>query len=110
MKIFATAACQDVGLCRVDGDTANVVRVSLKLVNSLQSVVIEHTDLHVILNTRTHTHTFNMCSKQYFLRGCCSVITVLTAPATIQCFLDTNLATLTGRSHSSKVFTIVYTH
>ena len=34
---------------------------------------------------------------------------ILTDPAMSQCFLATNLATLTGRSHSSKVFTIVYT-
>lgn len=44
-----TAAGEDVGLCRVDGDAADVVSVSLEHVNSLQSVVVEHTDQHVIL-------------------------------------------------------------
>lgn len=44
-----TAAGEDVGLCRVDGDAADVVSMSLEHVNSLQSVVVEHTDQHVIL-------------------------------------------------------------
>lgn len=48
---FPTAAGEDVGLCRVDSDAADVVGVSLKHVNSVQSVVIEHTDQHIILGT-----------------------------------------------------------
>lgn len=36
-------------------------------------------------------------------------VITLTAPAMTQCFLATNLATLTGRSHTSNVFTRVYT-
>lgn len=32
------------------GDAADVVRVGLKHVNPLQGVVVEHTDLHVILH------------------------------------------------------------
>lgn len=39
----------------------------------------------------------------------CTWIQILTAPVMTQCFLAMNLATLTGRSHSSNVFTIVYT-
>lgn len=39
-----------------------------------------------------------------------SRVTGLTPPATIQCFLATNLATLTGTSQASKVFTVVCTH
>lgn len=55
MQFFPTTAGEDVGLCRVDSDTADVVRVSLKHVNSLQSVVIEHTDQHIVLRTDKET-------------------------------------------------------
>lgn len=44
-----TTAGEDVGLRRVDGDKADVVSVSLKHVNLLQRVVVEHTDQHIIL-------------------------------------------------------------
>ena len=36
----------------MDGDAADVVSVSLEHVNPLQSVVVEHTDQHVILGNR----------------------------------------------------------
>lgn len=51
LSFCPTAAGEDVGLRRVDSDAADVVRVSLKHVNSLQSVVVEHTDQHIILGT-----------------------------------------------------------
>lgn len=48
---FPTTAGEDVRLCGVDNDASDVVRVSLKQVNSLQRVVVKHSDLHVILQT-----------------------------------------------------------
>ena len=47
-----TAAAEDVRLCRVDGETAQVVGVRLELVNALQRVVVVHADVHVVLRTR----------------------------------------------------------
>ena len=44
-----TTAGEDVRLCRVDCYTADVVCVGLEHVASLQRVVVEHSDLHVIL-------------------------------------------------------------
>lgn len=44
-----TAAGEDVGLSGVHSNATDVVRVGLKHVNTLQGVVVEHTNLHVIL-------------------------------------------------------------
>lgn len=49
MQFFPTTTGEDVGLCGVDSDAADVVMVSLKHVNSPQGVVVKHTDQHVIL-------------------------------------------------------------
>lgn len=49
VQSFLTTTGEDVGLCGVDGDAADVVMVSLKHVNSPQGVVVKHTDQHVIL-------------------------------------------------------------
>lgn len=46
-----TAAGEDVGLRGVDSHRADVVGVSLKPVNSLQGVVIEHAEQQIILGT-----------------------------------------------------------
>lgn len=43
-----TTAGEDVGMCRVDNNGANVVSMGLKSMDFLQSVVVEHSDLHVI--------------------------------------------------------------
>lgn len=52
MQLRPTTAGEDVGLRGVDGDAADVVGVSLEHVNPLQSVVVEHTDVHVVLRGR----------------------------------------------------------
>lgn len=44
-----TAATEDEWLGGVDSNASDVIRVSLKLVDSLQRVVVKHSDLHVIL-------------------------------------------------------------
>ena len=44
-----TTAGEDVGMCGVHDDRADVVCVSLKRVNLLHSVVVEHSYQHVIL-------------------------------------------------------------
>lgn len=43
-----TTAGKDEGLGGVDSDAPHIVRVCLKLVNSLQGVVVVHPHLHVI--------------------------------------------------------------
>ena len=47
-----TAAGEDVWLGWVNSDAADVIRVGLKHVDPLQGVVVEHTDLHIILCKR----------------------------------------------------------
>ena len=44
-----TTAGEDIGLGRMDSNATDVVRVGLKHVDTLQGVVVEHSDLHVIL-------------------------------------------------------------
>lgn len=44
-----TAAGEDERLCRMNGNAADVIRVRLKLVDPLQGVVVERSDVHVIL-------------------------------------------------------------
>lgn len=46
-----TTACENVGLGRMDSNATDVVRVGLKHVYPFQGIVVEHTDLHIILFT-----------------------------------------------------------
>lgn len=48
-----TTAGKNVGLSRMHSNASDVVRVSLKHVYPLQGIVVEHTDLHVILIRET---------------------------------------------------------
>ena len=47
--LLHTTAGEDVGLCGVHSDAADVVGVGLEHVSPGQRVVVKHTDLHVIL-------------------------------------------------------------
>lgn len=51
----------------MDSDATDVVRVGLKHVDSLQGVVVEHTDLHVIL--RQEKNSLNMRQKATYLQS-----------------------------------------
>lgn len=44
-----TTAGENVGVCGVDNDGADVVRVGFKRVDLLQSVIVEHSHHHVVL-------------------------------------------------------------
>lgn len=62
-----TTASEDVRLCRVDSNAADVVRVCLKHVNTLQCVVVEDSNLHVVLrgttiSVTTDTHKIFKCN------------------------------------------------
>ena len=50
LKLNLTTASEEEWLCWVNGDTANVVTVSLELMDALQGVVVVHAHMHVILD------------------------------------------------------------
>ena len=41
-------ACEDEGLCGMNGDGPNIIRMGFKRMYALQCVVIEDADLHVV--------------------------------------------------------------
>ena len=51
--VIHTTTGQNIRLGGMHGDGAKVVRVSLKLMDALQSVVVKHSYVHVILNNKT---------------------------------------------------------
>lgn len=50
----------------MDSNATNVVRVGLKHVHTLQGIIVEHTDLHIILPTgeKKEDILFKYCLKQ----------------------------------------------
>ena len=92
IHITLTTAGEDEWLGGVSCDGPDIVRVSIIGVLSLQSVVVEHSHLAIILLVKVETET--------------SVDTCISSdPVTTQFFLGTNIAALTGRSQTSKLLT-----
>lgn len=48
----------------MDSNATDVVRVGLKHVYTFQGVIVEHTDLHIILPTRKKERQFKYCWRQ----------------------------------------------
>lgn len=88
------------------GDAADVIRMRLEHVHPLQRVVVENPDLHVVLGDKIDQARIG--SARRTTNVCAVKDDILTAPVMTQFFLATNLAALTGRSHTSNVFTKVY--
>lgn len=48
----------------MDSNATNVVRVGLKHVDTLQSVVVEHSDLHVVLRREKQMFEFELMKSK----------------------------------------------
>ena len=95
----------------MDGNGPHVVWVSLELMHPFEGVVIEDTDMHVILqNEKCGKRT--TCTSGFIstmeIGDDMKMLTRLTEAVMTQFFLATNLAALTGRSQTSKDLIIVW--